>query len=137
MKTFTIASLIIYSAAILAGAACAGEKPQTQQSQISFGVLPKNYQTMVRGYYSMPGRLLDPFSAVYRFETPHKASVKDGIFAGGKTHYGWAVPVWINAKNAFGGYTGYQLHAVMFFSESGKLGDVTEFLEDHSIKFFP
>ncbi|HYR23235.1 MAG TPA: hypothetical protein VEP30_09985 [Chthoniobacterales bacterium] len=97
-----------------------------QPGPVSFGQLPKNYQTAIRGYYSMPGRLLDPYSAVYRFESPRKGWVKDGWAVGGKTHYGWIVPVWINAKNAFGGYTGTQLYYVMFFGENGNMADVTD-----------
>jgi hypothetical protein len=101
------------------------------------GVLPKNYQTMIRGYFSMPGQLLDPYSAVYRFESPHKGSVKDGVFVGGKVHYGWIVPVWINAKNSFGGYAGAKLYFVMFFAEDGNVGDVTEMINGGRGKFVP
>jgi hypothetical protein len=82
----------------------------------SFGTLPKNYQTVIRGYYAMPGHLLDPFSAVYRFETPRKGIVQDGILVGHKKHYGWIVPVW---------------------GENGNVGDVSEMFTDHNGKFLP
>jgi hypothetical protein len=71
----------------------------------------------------MPGQLKDPYSAVYKFEQPRKGFAQDGALAGGKRHYGWIMPVWINAKNSFGGYTGYQQY-VAFFSE-GKVSDIT------------
>jgi hypothetical protein len=103
----------------------------------NFGKLPENWQTVIRGYWSMPGRLKDPYSAVYRFETPRRGFVKDGIFVGGKTHYGWIVSTWINAKNSFGGYTGAQLFYVMFFGENGNVGDVTEMFEMGRGKFVP
>jgi hypothetical protein len=111
------------------------EKEQT--GNVNFGQLPKNYQTVIRGYYSMPGHLLDPYSAVYQFGPPLKGMVQDGAFVGHKKHYGWIVPVWINAKNAFGGYTGAQHYYVMFFAENGKVGDVTEMFNLGRGKFFP
>jgi hypothetical protein len=110
---------------------------QKQSAVNTFAKLPENYQTVIRGYFSMPGRLKDPYSAMYRFETARKASVKDGIFVGGKTHYGWVVPVWINAKNSFGGYVGAQLFYVMFFAENGNVGDVTEMFTLGRGKFLP
>lgn len=85
----------------------------------------------------MPGQLRDPYSAVYRFETPRKGYVKDGLLVGGKIHYGWIVPVWINAKNGFGGYTGAQLFYAMFFSENGNVGDVTQMFGFGRVKFLP
>jgi len=103
----------------------------------SFGTLPKNYQTMVRGYYSLPGRLLDPMSAVFRFETPRKGMSQDGIFVGHKKHYGWVIPVWINAKNAFGGYTGAQLYHVMYSAKDDTYADITELFSLGRVKFLP
>ena len=85
----------------------------------------------------MPGRLKDPYSAVYRFGPAQKGYVKDGVFVGGKIHYGWIVPVWINAKNGFGGYVGAQLFYVMFFAENGNVGDVTEMFGLGRGKFVP
>jgi hypothetical protein len=130
MKKFSL----FITAVILLSVSAHAEK---QSTSVSFGKLPDNYQTVIRGYFSMPGRLKDPYSAVYRFESPRKGSVKDGIFVGGKTHYGWIVPVWINAKNSFGGYVGAQLFYVMFFAENGNVGDVTEMFTSGRVKFIP
>jgi hypothetical protein len=49
---------------------------------------------------------------------------KDGWLAGGKKHFGWIVPTWINAKNGFGGYTGEQLYVMFFFDD--KVTDATD-----------
>jgi hypothetical protein len=134
-KTTKMKTLSMIIAATLQVAIAADAETQTRN--ISFGQLPKNYQTVIRGYYSMPGHLLDPYSAVYRFDSPMKGYVKDGFLVGGKFHYGWIVPVWINAKNAFGGYTGVQRYYVMFFAENGNVGDVTEMFNLGRGKFMP
>ena len=110
---------------------------QEHNEKINFGQLPNNYETVIRGYYSMPGHLLDPYSAVYRFAPPMKGMVQDGVFVGHKKHYGWIVPIWINAKNAFGGYAGAQRYYVMFYSENGNVVDVTEMFNLGRGKFLP
>jgi hypothetical protein len=118
---------MIYCITALVLCSCANATIGPQESAAAnFGALPKNYQTVIRGYMSMPGRLKDPYTAVYRFEAPRKGFAQDGALAGGKRHYGWIVPTWINAKNSFGGYTGVQLY-VMFLFE-GKVSDITEML---------
>jgi hypothetical protein len=85
-------------------------------------LVPGKYQVAIRFYMSQ--KLKDPYSAVYRFDTPYKAMLKDGLLVGGQKHFGWIVPTWVNAKNGFGGYSGEQLY-IMFFFE-GKLGDATD-----------
>jgi len=127
-------NLSVIAAALLVGHSALAEKPNPASA--NFGKLPKNYQTVIRGYYSMPGRLLDPYSAVYRFGPPQKGYAKDGVLVGGKVHYGWIVPVWVNAKNAFGGYVGTQLYYVMFF-ENDNVGDVTGSFNLGRVKFVP
>lgn len=115
--------IIIIAVALLTAPAFAAE-----EAAPSIGPLQKNYQTVIRGYMSMPGHLLDPFSAQYRFDAPRKAYVQDGVFVGHKRHFGWLVPTWINAKNAFGGYTGPHLH--MMFLYEGKVADETDMFSD-------
>ncbi len=117
--------LLLLAGALLCG--CANATISQQESATAnFGTLPSNWQTVIRGYYSMPGRLKDPFTAMYRFETPRKGFAQDGAFAGGKRHYGWIVPAWINAKNSFGGYTGWELHTTFLFE--GKVSDISDML---------
>ena len=125
----TIAAILVTIGVALAHA-------ETEQvANVNFGQLPKNYQTMMRGYFSL--RLRDPYSAVYRFGTPRKAMTQDGIFVGHKRHYGWVVPVWVNAKNGFGGYVGEQLYYVMYTSTDDTYGDVTEMFNLGRGKFVP
>jgi hypothetical protein len=65
---------ICFAATLLVGHSALAEKHKPASMNVS--ELPKNYQTVIRGYYSMPGRLLDPYSAVYRFTPPQKGYVK-------------------------------------------------------------
>jgi hypothetical protein len=52
---------------------CASAAMSRQEAaSVHFGTLPENWQTVVRGYYSMPAQLKDPYSAAYRFEQPRK-----------------------------------------------------------------
>jgi hypothetical protein len=115
---------MIYCISALLLFGCANATITSQEAaRANFGTLRENWQTIVRGYYSMPGQLKDPYSAVYRFEKPRKGFAQDGALAGGKRHYGWIMPTWINAKNSFGGFTGYELH-IAFLSNDG-VSDIT------------
>ena len=71
----------------------------------------------------MASRLKDPFSARYNFGQPQKGVSQDGWARGGKKHFGWIVPVSINAKNSYGGYTGDKQY--YFFLSDGQIGDIT------------
>lgn len=104
-----------------------------EEAAANFPPLIEKYQLAIRGY--MRPRLKDPYSAVYRFNTPRKGMMQDGWLAGGKKHFGWIVPTWINAKNGFGGYTGEQLYIMFFFDD--KVADATELNEYGRVKSLP
>ncbi|WP_080783232.1 hypothetical protein [Klebsiella variicola] len=94
---------------------CAANPPsQVQLHSADYGVLPDNYQQQIKDWW---GRMLkDPYSAQYTFGTPEKAWFKDGILAesGGAMRYGWLIPITINAKNSYGGYTGAEAHTIFY-----------------------
>lgn len=118
LYNITKSLLAILILAVLTG--CASVSPK-ELAAADFGAYPTDYENVIKNY---AGRALkDPYSAVYRFETPRKGVAQDGIAMGGKKHFGWIVPVIINAKNDFGGYTGEKLH--YFFLAEGQVGDVT------------
>lgn len=79
----------------------------------NYGELPADYQQQAQTYFA--DVLKDPDSARYKFGTPRRAYGNNGLVYGGKIAFvGWAVPVYINAKNSFGGYTGYEPYLVIF-----------------------
>jgi len=72
----------------------------------------------------MSSMLKDPDSAKFQFEEAYKSYVTyypDTIFPS-KTEYGWVIKVRVNAKNSFGGYTGYQLYTFLVRDENLILG---------------
>jgi hypothetical protein len=69
-------------------------------------------QEQIPGYFETI--LKDPESARYRYGTPFKGQINKGLISGGGIQWiGWVFPVQINAKNSFGGYTGYKTHYVL------------------------
>ena len=121
MKFRLVVPLIV--GVILLGllSACATVSQQELQAA-NFGPYPASYETDIKNLMS---RLLkDPYSANYRFGTPRKGFAQDGLLMGGAKHFGYIIPVYINAKNSFGGYTGEQLHYLLI--SEGKVNEITQ-----------
>ncbi|WP_336803624.1 hypothetical protein [Erwinia aphidicola] len=94
---------------------------QNQIASANYGEIPANYKEQIVKYAS--SKLLDPYSAKIEIGTPYKAYSQDNVAGGGLVRFGWAVPVMINAKNSYGGYTGYQPSRFIF--DHGTMYDVT------------
>lgn len=56
--------------------------------------------------------LRDPYSAEIRTGQPHKAWWRESGFS--PVEFGWRIYAEVNAKNAFGAYTGVQTYAFYF-----------------------
>jgi hypothetical protein len=82
--------------------ACAVPAPDAD-----YGAYPVNFEAGVR---ERIGSLLkDPDSARYQFGAPVKGYANTGlIYGGGVTFTGYFIPVEVNARNGFGGYTGFE-----------------------------
>lgn len=107
-------------------AACAYTPPSAQVSMKAvrsenYGVYPKNYQRQIRQYLN--DTLLDPDSAKIRIGTPHKVFQPYNPLAYTyppktpkelKTNQYYVVCAEVNAKNTFGGYTGWQTKIYRF-----------------------
>jgi hypothetical protein len=52
--------------------------------------------------------LKDADSAKYRFGDLYRAKSFKGLIRGGGYTYGWGMDFLVNAKNSFGGYTGFE-----------------------------
>ncbi|MGZ0378378.1 membrane lipoprotein lipid attachment site-containing protein [Citrobacter freundii] len=94
---------------------------QQQIASASYGEPPADYKEKISQYVS--SRLLDPYSAKIEIGKPYKAYSQDNVVGGGLVRFGWAVPVMTNAKNAYGGYTGYKPSRFIF--DHGTMYDVT------------
>ena len=107
-------------------AACAVTQPSAQVSMKTvrsenYGSYPKNYERQVRQYLN--DTLLDPDSAKIRIGTPHKVFQTYNPLANTyppktpkelKSNQYYVVCAEVNAKNTFGGYTGWQTKIYRF-----------------------
>lgn len=122
MKTIGIVLCVALSTAFLSG--CAPKPPsQVEISTANYGALPENYQDLVKDHFN--ATLKDPESARYTFMPTYKGYSQDGSLSdtGGGVKYGYVIPVLVNAKNSYGGYTGNQQYAFLF--SGGVLYDTT------------
>ena len=85
----------------------------TLPDDYAFGPAPDNHEEKIKSHFNLV--LKDPASADYRIGAPYQAYQQEGIFAGGGIQWAdYAVDVYINAKNSFGGYTGFTPYLVYF-----------------------
>lgn len=99
---------VIAAVAVVVGG-CATKPTQADLAQADFGDFPNDYETIVKSYY---GEVLkDPGSVQYRNITHPKVYATWGM--GGPTRYGYLVCVTLNAKNSYGGYTGFQTDGIL------------------------
>ena len=112
---------------------CATMQPISQSviDNADYGEYPTQYEEIVKGYFAHI--LKDPYSAVYRFDKPYKAYLREAPVSGGAPRvFGYIVEVGVNAKNSFGGYVGEKYYRL--FIRNGQIqGDVhsTQFFSEH------
>jgi hypothetical protein len=86
------------------------------------GPQPENPQGIAHDMIA--ANLRDPASAVYQYEPLVALSYQTGAMDGHKNHAGWVQVVLVNAKNGFGGYTGFEPYKVFF-----EAGQPAQFLD--------
>jgi hypothetical protein len=89
-------------------------KVDSDAAQLGYGEpLTANYQDIIKAF--MEVRLKDSSSAIYKFtKEPYKAIIsKSRIQGRGIDANGWLVTVLINAKNSYGGYSGFDQYEFM------------------------
>ena len=109
MKTSLPTRAALLGSLFLLLAACASSFDVSMQAvrNADYGPYPKNYQQLIRK--RLDGNLLDARSAQIRFTTPPRKVFqlsRAPYKLNGRAYY--AVCVEVNAKNAYGGYTGWQ-----------------------------
>lgn len=110
-----IVSVAIMAAALSTIVGCAPKPPSAVAiSSANYGTLPIDYKEQIKNYFNKV--LKDPYSAQFTFEAPYKGLSQDGALSStnGGVLYGHVVPVQVNAKNSYGGYTGNQLYVFIF-----------------------
>lgn len=113
---------------MLLGVALSGCVQPMTKAEIDLAVyepLPGDYQARIQAL--METRLKDPDSAKYKFLAPRKSYTES------TRHFGYVVPVEVNAKNSYGGYTGYKPHYFAYYQGSFK--DVTDGVNWEAVKW--
>lgn len=120
--------------ALLGGCAELAPIPPAPVTESDYGEKPENYQELITTY--MARHLRDPDSAKYEFGGTPSRGWNSGNGMG--RQYGWFVCAHINAKNAYGGYTGLRRHyflikdgRVLLSEETGPRGSFQEHLVNH------
>ena len=62
--------------------------------------------------------LKDSDSARYQWGTIQRGYTKDPLISGGAVNYGYLLPVMVNSKNSYGGYTGFEQWGFLFHNGS-------------------
>jgi len=118
MKNKLTGLMIVFGCLILTG--CAATPTQEEIANAYYGEQPTQvFQEMIIKTF-MASILKDPDSAKYQFGESYKGYITyypDTVFPS-KTEYGWVIRVSVNAKNSFGGYTGYQLYRFLVRDEN-------------------
>lgn len=105
---------------ILAGCARSPDKIEIQNA--NYGLAPDgDYQSTVKNFIST--ELKDPYSAMYKFESPTKFWISEHSIYNNEIHYGYLIKVLVNAKNSYGAYNGYK--PVAIFWKNGVMNDIT------------
>jgi outer membrane murein-binding lipoprotein Lpp len=105
-RYFIVGALILATFAV---SGCATTAPRQLASD--FGLAPQHYEPQVIAYFR--GQLKDPDSAKYKFGDPYRAFTYKHVFYGPVSWSGYALDVEVNAKNGFGGYTGFTEYTVL------------------------
>ena len=113
MKLPTPAALLGSLSLLLAACTSTFDVSMQAVRNADYGPYPKNYQQLIR--QRLDGTLLDARSAQIRFTTPPRKVYqlsRAPYKLNGRAYY--AVCVEVNAKNAYGGYTGWQTKMFRF-----------------------
>lgn len=95
-------SIIVYTVVFLG---CVIKPSEENLNMANFGSYPSNYEKIIKTY--LDKTLKDPDSVKYEFtSTPWATWFVNQYFI----DYGWGVCANLNAKNSYGGYTGYKIN---------------------------
>lgn len=94
---------LLLSIVVLSGCKTMPPSPEVM-AKADYGAYPTTYRSIISSYMELI--LKDASSAKYRYIKEPSKSWSDNLF-------GYSVCVHLNARNSFGGYTGFKLHYFM------------------------
>ena len=99
--------LYLLSALLLGGCAAMIAPTPQEMAVADYGPYPENYKEIVNDWIHKT--FFDPSSVQdLEISEPEKHFIQEAPLMGAKRHFGWAVEVYANGKNRFGGYVGRQ-----------------------------
>lgn len=113
----------LFACVLLSG--CTQPMTKAEVDRAVYEPLPTDYQEQLKSTIEV--QLKDPDSAKYKFFSPRKSYTES------TRHFGYTVPVGVNAKNSYGGYTGFQLQYYAYYG--GIFKDVTTGVELGAVKW--
>lgn len=116
-KLLTLTALTL----ALTGCVLMAPKPPTpeQEAKANYGsVTKKEAERLIRQHLGRT--LLDPYS--YELTLAKEFKKHWAVDSEGKYHYGQITMYWVNAKNAYGGYTGEKNYVAFF--EDGQIAQI-------------
>jgi hypothetical protein len=99
-------NLVVLPFVLLTAAGCATRQPSPQFTDADYGALPSDYKQIAVEY--IKNRLRDPDSAHIRVSDERPEKWPEPVHK----VPAYAVKLYVNAKNGFGGYTGEHLMIV-------------------------
>lgn len=119
-KTRSIVTLnIIFFLSLITG--CATTAPTTEELlNADYGKEIKQSDAVVIAENFLKRTLKDPYSAIYEWDSVYRGWKKDALIYGAKVKYGYILNGRINAKNSYGGYTGFKMYTFIFYNQNIK-----------------
>lgn len=120
MQPIVLATVVICSVGLVG---CASGPPTAKElaaADYGSSITQSDAESKAKAF--LRGTLKDPSSAEYDWGTVQRGYVRTAPIEGGKLIWGYKLDAQINAKNSFGGYTGFKPYVFMF--KNGQLEGV-------------
>ena len=110
---------LVFLGAAMALAGCAAQPTAEQIAALNYGPPISQEWAEAQAKEAISSRLKDPYTAQFQFGQVYQGYVTGSAIEGHKLSPGYLLDVHVNARNSYGGYTGYKPYKFLFFN--GKL----------------
>lgn len=106
-------AILILCFVLFGATGCVHSPGPADLASADYGPKPENYEETIKNVFT--SKLRDPSSAQWNFGAPYQGyAIASPIQGGYVQGYGWFLDVGLNAKNGFGGYTGFQNYRLFY-----------------------
>lgn len=117
--------IAIAAALLVVLSGCAGQPTAEQIAALDYGPPISQEAAEAQAKEAISSRLKDPYTAQFQFGPVYQGYVTGSALEGRKLSPGYLMDVQVNARNSYGGYTGYTPYKFLFFN--GKLAGAWRF----------